>query len=219
MIYNVSKTCQIPNLAKIYTNYFGSSNNRYFVEVGAYDGEFVSNTSCLSDNGWNGIYIEPIYEFYLKCKNRHSNNEKVKVINCAVGMEEGEKIIFCGETLTTMDHNHVDVYGKIEWSKNIKFEEKKCKQMRLDNLLLSNNFPTNFDLLVVDVEGKEREVFESFDLNYWKPKMMIIELVDDHPSFQQYKNIVNNCIDLRNYICNNFYKEIYRDHINTVFVR
>ena len=39
--------------------------------------------------------------------------------------------------------------------------------------------PKNFDLLVVDVEGKESEIFQTFELNEWKPKMIIVELEDE----------------------------------------
>ena len=36
------------------------SSDNFFVEAGAYDGEFYSNTLLLErDYGWNGILIEP----------------------------------------------------------------------------------------------------------------------------------------------------------------
>ena len=40
--YNVSNTCQIQDLNLIYEKYFGYSSNRFFVEIGAYDGETFS---------------------------------------------------------------------------------------------------------------------------------------------------------------------------------
>ena len=79
--------------------------------------------------------------------------------------------------------------------------------------------PKEFDVLVVDVEGKEAEVFETFELDEWKPKMLIIELEDEHPSFQKYEDLVNRIKDLRQYILDKGYTEIFKDHINTVFVR
>ena len=47
-MYNLSPTCQIPGLDKIYEEYFGDTLG-LFVEVGAFDGESVSNTSGLAD--------------------------------------------------------------------------------------------------------------------------------------------------------------------------
>jgi hypothetical protein len=70
----------------------------------------------------------------------------------------------------------------------------------------------------VDGEGQEYDVLNSFDLEYWKPKMIIVELEDDHSSFQQYEYYIGDVKNLREKIQNTGYTEIYRDKINTVFV-
>lgn len=216
-MYKLSKNCQIKDLDKIYEKYFGYPSKGYFVEVGAYDGDFVSNTSFLADIGWNGLYIEPIYEFYLKCLKRHGSND-VTVANVAIGLEEGEKVIFKGETLSTLNEDQVNRYKEIDWAKHITFSQDSCDQMRLDTLMSKLKVPNNFDILVVDVEGKEAEVFKTFDLDEWKPKMLIVELEDDHESFQNYPNLIKEIKELRNFIKSKRYVEIYKDHINTIFI-
>lgn len=217
-MYNVSKDCQIENLNEIYLNYFGYPSQGYFVEVGAYDGEFVSNTSCLSDHGWKGLYIEPIYEFYLKCLKRHDKNNVI-VANVAIGLEEKEIKIYKGDTLTTLDETQVNRYKEIDWAQHISFSESTCNQMRLDSLMEKLEVPKNFDILVVDVEGKESEVFKTFELDEWNPKMIIVELEDEHESFQKYPELIVEIKELRNFIQKKGYVEIYKDHINTVFVK
>jgi hypothetical protein len=217
-MYNVSQTCQIKNLSEIYQKYFGYPSNGYFVEVGAYDGEFVSNTSCLADHGWKGLYIEPIQEHYSMCMQRHEKNDVI-VANVAIGEEEGEKTIYYGDTLTTLDKDQVDRYGEIDWSQHIKFKETTCYQMRLDSLMEQLEVPKEFDVLVVDVEGKEYDVFQTFDLEIWKPKMMIIELEDEHPSFKKYDDLISKIKGLRNFILEKNYVEVFKDDINTIFVR
>jgi len=218
VMYKISESCQIDTLNDIYTKYFGYPSKGYFVEVGAYDGEFVSNTSCLADHGWEGLYIEPIYDHYLKCMKRHDKND-VTVANVAIGLEEGETTIYYGDTLTTLDKDQVQRYSEMDVFQHISFSTTVCDQMRLDTLMEKIEVPKEFDVLVVDVEGKEAEVFETFELDEWKPKMLIIELEDDHPSFQKYKDLVNRIKDLRQYILDKGYVEIFKDHINTVFVR
>ena len=217
-MYKVSKSCQINTLNDIYTKYFGYPSKGYFVEVGAYDGEFVSNTSCLADHGWQGLYVEPIYDHYLKCLDRHDKNDVI-VANVAIGLEEGETTIYYGDTLTTLDKDQVKRYSEMDVFQHISFSTTVCDQMRLDTLMEKLESPKEFDVLVVDVEGKEAEVFETFELDEWKPKMLIIELEDEHPSFQKYEDLVNRIKDLRQYIHNKGYIEIFKDHINTVFVR
>jgi FkbM family methyltransferase len=216
-MYKIPSNCQVDNLNELYIEYFGYPSEGYFVEVGAYDGELFSNTACLADIGWKGLYIEPIYDHYLKCLKRHDRND-VTVANVAIGLDEGEKIIYRGDLLTTLDKDQLKRYSEIEWSKNYNFVEETCDQLRLDTLMEKIEVPKNFDILVVDVEGKESEVFETFDLLDWKPKMMIIELEDDHESFQIYPDYVNIIRRLRTQIIDSGYKEVSKNRWNTVFV-
>lgn len=217
MTYNISAECQVENLNEIYTKYFGYPSKGFFVEVGAYDGEFVSNTSFLADIGWNGLYIEPVYEYYLKCLKRHEPND-VTVANVAIGLEEKEVRMFRGETLSTLNAEQVDRYKEIDWAAHIRFDEVMCDQIRLDTLMNKLEVPKNFDILVVDVEGKESEIFKTFDIDEWRPKMLIVELEDEHPSFQKYPDLIADIKQLREFIESKKYVVIYKDKINTVFV-
>lgn len=217
MTYNISELCQIKNLDSIYTHYFGYPSKGYFVEVGAYDGEFVSNTSFLADMGWKGLYIEPIEEYYNQCLARHSKND-VTVANVAIGLEEGEVKIFKGQTLTTLNSDQVKRYQEIGWVNEQHFTEVTCQQIRLDTLMRTLEVPKNFDILVVDVEGKESEIFKTFDLDEWQPKMLIVELEDEHEEFKKYSEMIEEIKALRTFISSKNYVEIYKDSINTVFV-
>ena len=49
--------------------------------------------------------------------------------------------------------------------------------------------------------------------------MMIIELEDEHHSFQKYDTLISEIKELRDYIKSKGYVEIFKDYINTVFVR
>jgi FkbM family methyltransferase len=216
-MYNISPECQVKALNEIYQKYFGYPSKGFFVEVGAYDGEFISNTSFLADIGWNGLYIEPVYEYYLKCLKRHEPND-VTVANVAIGLEEKEVKMFRGETLSTLNAEQVDRYKEIDWAANIQFDEVICDQMRLDTLMNRLEVPKEFDILVVDVEGKESEIFKTFDIDEWRPKMLIVELEDEHPSFQKYPDLIQEMKELREFIKSRNYVEIYSDIHNTVFV-
>lgn len=219
MSYKLSSTCQIKNLSQMYEDLFGKNKtDGHFVEVGAYDGESFSNTSGLADIGWNGLYIEPIKQLASACAQRHSKN-KVLVANLAIGPEEKIVDIYYGHTLTTLKKEQVDMYEQIDWAKgHHKGEKLQVKQVPLEKVLKKSQVPQNFDLFVVDVEGYEFEVFKSFDLSLWKPRVMIVEIEDQHPSFEKFKDFTNSCKELRNYIKNYGYREYYMDEINTIFV-
>jgi hypothetical protein len=49
--------------------------------------------------------------------------------------------------------------------------------------------------------------------------MMIVELEDNHPSFMQYESHIAEHSKVRQTILQANYKEIYKDHINTIFIK
>ena len=147
---------------------------------------------------------------------RHINNNVV-VSNVAIGIEEGVKTIYNNDILSSLDKDHAEI-GVNEFNYP-NYKENVCYQLRMDTYLKNYNVPYEFDILVVDVEGKEDEVFYSFNLNEWRPRMIIVELVDDHQYFQKNQFITSRVKRLRQHIQYNNYQQIYRDDINTIFVR
>jgi FkbM family methyltransferase len=209
-------------LAELYENTFGKKDDGLFVEVGAFNGEFVSNTCFLADMGWEGVYLEPNPKWAELCSLRHRKNN-VKVLQGAAGNTEGSIDLYDGEAFTTSRHEYRKAYAEFDYSKN-SFTENiiKAYQQRLDTILTDNNIlpdGKHIDLLVVDVEGAETEVFEGFDnLEQYRPTMMIVELEDLHPQFKDYPEIIERNARLREYILSLDYHPVYQDDINTVFV-
>jgi FkbM family methyltransferase len=196
----------------------GRKANGIFAEVGAFDGEMYSNTSFLADLGWRGVYLEPVPEYAAACKARHRRNRAVSVLQCAVGAAEQMTILHVGHVLSTVDAGMAEAYGQIDWAAGFhKGETVSVRQIRLDSILSSEAIPAGFDLLVVDVEGGEESVFMSFDLAVWRPRMIIVELEDGHPSFQQFPAITARAARVRDLLGRHGYGAIYRDTINTVF--
>lgn len=230
MFYNPHETCQIKDLGQIYEKIFGCIDNGSFVEVGAFDGEWFSNTSFLADLGWKGIYIEPNSDTFELCFKRHYYNYNTKVICCAIGSEEKEIDFYKSFSisdpndnisfsyLTTSDVQQSERIPKIDWSNHIFFNKETCKQYTLERVLTDHNVPKNFDILIVDVEGNERDVLNSFSISEWKPKMMIIEIEDENENYQKFPDFIEKCKNLRMEIISYGYKEIYRDDINTIFI-
>lgn len=215
--YISSKTCQIRGLTYLYEKFFGCRHEGLFVEVGAFDGESYSNTSCLADAGWQGHYIEPIPEFYASCQKRHARNPHVKVYNIAIGNCEEEIVLHVGGPMTTANLEHLNTFKTLDWAKD-EFtinRSVKAQQITLDAFLEKNSMPKGFDLLVVDVEGHESAVFAGFNLPRWRPNMLIVELGDTKSDLahahMQYAS-------LQELIVAQDYCVIYKDPINTVFV-
>jgi FkbM family methyltransferase len=211
--YNVPNDCQVKELNAIYLKYFGYRTTGFFVEVGAYDGVRASNTWGLAEAGWGGIYIEPVQQFYDACVINHKNHLKVKSYNCCIGKQEGEVPFYLANTLSTYNIDYLNSdYWKAEYANA---QRIMVHTTTLDKFLKENNAPTNFEVLVVDVEGAESDVLEKFDIDYWQPKMCIIESQELHPA----KELSLQAPFINNYFKVAGYNKIYCDEINSIYIR
>jgi len=216
--YRPFSDCQVRGLDAIYNAAFGNLKRGVFVEVVAYDGQFVSNTCFLADLGWRGVYVEPIPQFAAACAKRHQRNPDVTVVNAAVGKAAGTTELHLAGVLSTKNENFYSAYRNISWAKKLLSHRKvTAPVVTLNDLLDEHKVPDGFELLVVDVEGGEPDVFAGFDLTRWKPKMLIIELEDHHPDFMKIESIREPIAQLRRYILGAGYTELYVDAINTIF--
>ena len=215
--YTLSATCQIPKLSQIYEQYFGQQSDGCFVEVGAYDGEYVSNSSGLADKGWRGYYIEPVPTHFEKCKTRHTANENVVVSQLAIGATSGTVQIEVGGPLSTASVQMREHFETLPWVGNAfrQGETVQVAQETLDSYLSKNDIQSGFELLVIDVEGYEWNVLRNFDLQKWLPQMVIIELHDQN---DDYLIIREECNNIVRYFDDNGYKVIFKDFSNTIYV-
>lgn len=108
----------------------------WFVEFGAWDGKYLSNTFNLASNkGWGGVYIEGNTERYKDLLRTQAEFPSKLHTLCAMVGFEGENI--------------------------------------LDNLLAKTPLPREFELLSVDIDSCDWQVWNS--LKDYRPKIVIIE--------------------------------------------
>lgn len=197
--YPMSASCQIGMLDALYQRCFGRRTSGQFVEVGAFDGETFSNTCGLADIGWRGLYIEPMPGSFEKCRARHDRNPAVTTVNLAMGSAAGTAFMVDKGALTQISEQSGQ--GAVE-----------VHIRRLDDVLVEQGVAAEFDLLVVDVEGFEGEVFAGFDLARWSPLAIIIELSELGPLDEMKRPI-------RDRILGAGYRLIFQDAINSLYVR
>lgn len=218
-LYEPHESCQVPELGAIFAAHLGLKRDGVFVEVGAFDGESYSNTSFLADAGWRGLYLEPAPGAAAACRARHARNRNITVIECAVGAVPGEVTLFLAGEFTTGDAAVAEIHTQLDWARKYHTGQTvNVKQLRLDDLMRKHKIPREFDLLVVDVEGAEESVFDSFDLEKFRPRMLVVELEDVHPSFGMFPVMRDRALRVRQRLSNGGYVEIYRDGINTIFL-
>ena len=216
--YSQQPTCQIPHLWLLYSRFLGERADGTFVELGGYDGVLFSNTWGLASRGWRGWIVEPVPEFADLCTRHHAGHPSVTVCSQAVaGPGQTTVTMHIGGPLSTANPEQRKEYTQHGWSRRPLTERRiEVPSCTLDEFLERERVPTGFDVLGIDVEGFEAAVFSGFDLPRWRPRMMIIEMADIHPTLS---GTMHTDAALGARILEAGYVTVAKDHINTVFVR
>jgi FkbM family methyltransferase len=211
--------CQTPELAALYARWFGMRTDGRFVEVGAFDGQTMSNTACLADAGWTGLYIEPVPEYAALCRQRHARNPRITVAECAVGATAAPIALQVRGLISGVSPAHQRAYDVSAWAQPAPRERTiTVPQLPLDRVLEAAALPPGFELLVVDVEGHEPAVFAGCDLARWRPTMLVVELFDGGADFDAFPALVAEHAALRTALLAAGYDAVHVDAVNSVFV-
>lgn len=126
--------------------------------------------TCCEFGAWDGIYLSNVYNLI--------KNKDYKALFIEADKNKFKKL-----------NNNFDGKKIIALNKCVSFEGKN----KLDQILLENNFNTNFDLLSIDIDGNDYHIFDS--LENFKPKIIVIEfnpLIPNEVEFIQKKDIKIN---------------------------
>ena len=151
----------------IIQSYFprGKRNGRY-IDVCCHHPRRGSNTYGLYKKGWSGILID-LEE--CKVKANQMARRRDQVVLAAVSDKE----------------ELLDIYSDKKYSTNTTIKRQddqdgksligRIKTQTLTKILKENHFPTQFELLSIDVEGVDFEVLKGLDLKIYQPQIICIE--------------------------------------------
>lgn len=156
-------------------------NNGVFIEVGANDGLFQSNTAFFEKElNWNGILIEPSLKGYLLCK---QNRPKSLCLNYACVSNDYNKTYVLGD----FDDNNP--MASVNGTRLKNDTLIKVNAITLEKIL-DDYQHKHIDFLSLDTEGYEFEILKGLNLNKYRPKYMLIEIyTNDYDKLINYLNL------------------------------
>jgi len=143
-------------------DHFGKVQGTAFLDIGAYDGKTFSNTLALVELGWGGLCVEPAPGAAKALAELHRENQLVDVLNVAVGTSK-QLVKFYdsgGDAVSTTNEAHRALWAE---RGNVPFSPLYVQQYTVLNIF--EIFGWQWDFINVDVEGTNKEVFQSLPLN------------------------------------------------------
>jgi len=135
-----------------------------FLDIGARDGDFFSNTRKLEEHGWTGTCIEP---FPSNFQEYHRTCNLV------------QKALVAKKSSSLMFSNCEDGSGITGWSGFTKFNRHGsmgCTQTEVPQTTFAElNLPSVIDYISLDVEGAEMMILESFPFDTHCAKLWTVE--------------------------------------------
>ena len=154
--------------SKYKKNYFSQNGEDGIIEKIISDLKITEKLFVCEFGAWDGVFLSNTFNL-------------VKKFDALALMIEGDKERFKDLIKTSKKNPTV-----IPVNKYVKLSGHCC----LDEILRENNFPNNFDVLSIDIDSNDLEIWES--LNNFKPKIVVIEINSGIlPGIEQKHNLEN----------------------------
>ncbi len=158
----------------------GSKGPRYFIEVGMIDGKRFSNTLAFEQRGWHGLCVEahPGFVDYVR---RHRPGSTVVHAAAAGPDSNGKTLPFYadprGDLSSLNPRSEKEMKERFgHWFQG--YDVVDVPVRTLDDMLYEAHAPQGIELVSIDIEGGEIDALRGLDLDYWRPRILIIEADD-----------------------------------------
>jgi FkbM family methyltransferase len=155
-----------------------------FLELGANDGERNSLTAGLVTAGWSGVQVEPEPLTFLRLLGNREGNPRIELVNAAIGPQSGVEPFWAqvdGGENSTLSDRHREVFAAND---GIPFHRPYwINVLSVAGLLAEFGGPTNWQLVLIDVEGVSVKVLEWFPLAAMTDTEVLCVEHDNQPEY------------------------------------
>ena len=150
-------------------DFFKNKNNGTYLDVGAFNPIKFSNTLLLYQKGWKGTNID-------------LNQTSIDLFNIFRPRDRN----ICAAISNKEERVKVNIENIFSPLNTISLEQsKKLNQTSIKNNLyyvktkkINKVIKNKFDFLNIDIEGFDFKVLKSIKLNFYRPKLICIEILD-----------------------------------------
>ena len=155
--------------------YFLSHPPAKFIDIGGFDPKALSNTRCLVEMGWSGVYVEPSPKCMANFVMEYGDNPKIQLVEKAIAMDDGTMEFWesNGDAVSTFDLKHKD-----KWSSFVKFDPIQVQTVTMGDFIEEHGEGTKF--LSLDVESMNYMLFLQIPPDFWDEIHMCVIEHDGH---------------------------------------
>lgn len=164
-------------------NKVGNKTNGIFLDIGAFDGKWASNTLALVERGWSGICIEGSPFSFSKLFVEHKNRPDILLLNAIVSHEPvgNDRIVRFWESpnsaASTINQQNYDKWkDRIRGEGYDSFKEMFVPKVSIDEVLswAKTHYP-QIDFVSIDVEGGSVDLALKFDPDAFGTSLLCVE--------------------------------------------
>jgi len=182
-----------------------------YIDIGAFDGRYLSNSLSFARSGWRGVCVEPVAEYYELCKTNQP--DAVCIRAACVDDPALENVQFHAEPLgvysrlelapnaeTKLKHSYEAYSANLPGFENINVPAVTVSQLIDEHL--EGQAP---DFLSVDVEGSEITVLEGVDFDRHHPRIIVAEANDNRQAKALTQWLLKQGYELIRNVNNNYF--------------
>jgi len=158
--------------AELIRDFFGGKKDGFFVDVGAHRPRHNSLSWPLEQEGWRGILVEPQKDL---CERLRSERPRSTVFQVAAGAPEQRG---SADLELTTDKGHAGLRASSFNPTAVVIGTESVDVRTLDELLAEAG-AGSVDFVSIDVEGTELDVLKGFDLDRYRPTLVLLEDIVD----------------------------------------
>jgi FkbM family methyltransferase len=170
---------------EVILNHFKSKFDGRFLDIGAFHPFSLSNTRCLFERGWGGVFVEPNQKQVQIFKEEYDDIDRIEICDCALDEKSGDIIFYTTDcpTLSTTTTEHFK-----KWGKKYKFSETKVKSISTEDFF--DKYGYDFDFISLDVESTNWKLLNMLPFN--KLNNLDLICVEYDNKYNEIINFMNN---------------------------